>query len=285
MNDTTFEFARIGPAPHIAVEHLGTGPLVVFLHGIGGNRTNWREQVEAVAAEGFHAVAWDARGYGDSDDYDGPLDFSHFNADLIRVIEHFGQRAAHVVGLSMGGMTAQDFYRRHPERVLSLVLADTRNRFTRHNPEEFLRLREAPLLAGKTPADIAPGLARTICSPSAAPDKVQRLADSIAILHKDSYLKTLRATSLIEQSAHFAGCDSFVEAASIAVPTLVICGTADTITPPAMSQKMAEEIPGARLAWIDGAGHLSNIEQPERFTEALVEFLRPLRSRSGLPAA
>ena len=124
------EMVRIGPAPRIAVEHTGAGPLVVFLHGIGGNRNNWRDQLPALA-QGLHACAWDARGYGDSDDYEGALDFADFSRDLERVLDHFGAAAAHVVGLSMGGLIAQDFYRRHPGRVLSLVLAGTRNVFQR----------------------------------------------------------------------------------------------------------------------------------------------------------
>src|SRR2546428_4670705 len=146
---------RIPPSPHLAMEHAGAGPLVVFLHGIGGDRATWRHQLPALAAS-YHVVAWDARGYGESDDYEGPLDFADFGRDLLRVLDYFDARAAHVAGLSMGGLIAQDFYRRHPERVLSLVLADTRNGFQRTNNDEFLRQREAPLLAGRTPRDIAP---------------------------------------------------------------------------------------------------------------------------------
>ena len=72
--------------PRIAVDEAGSGKLLVFMHGIGGNKTNWRDQVP-VFGEKFRAVAWDARGYGGSDDYEGPLDFADFSADLIRVLE------------------------------------------------------------------------------------------------------------------------------------------------------------------------------------------------------
>ena len=91
-------------SPRIAVDHEGTGPLSIFLHGIGGNRTNWHDQLAVVGAH-FHAVAWDARGYGASDDYDGALDFGDFAVDLARVIDHFGVARAHLVGLSMGGLS------------------------------------------------------------------------------------------------------------------------------------------------------------------------------------
>lgn len=270
---TTLQTTLIGPAPRIAVDHSGAGPLVVFLHGIGGNRTNWREQIEGLS-DGFLCAAWDARGYGASDDYDGPLALSQFNDDLLRVLNHFGRPAAHLVGLSMGGTIAQNFYRHHPEKVLSLVLADTRNGFQRHNSEEFLRKREAPLLAGLMPADIAPDLAPALAGRAASREVVQRLTESIAALHKESYLKTLRASTLAPQSEEFRGMSGYVDMATVRVPTLVVCGTEDQITPRAMSQELAQGIAGARLAMIEDAGHLSNIERPEQFNEVVWEFLK-----------
>jgi 3-oxoadipate enol-lactonase len=275
---TAISTVHIGPAPRIAVDHGGSGPLVVFLHGIGGHRTNWRDQL-AAAAPHFHAVAWDARGYGESDDYEGPLDFADFSRDLARVIDHFGAGAAHLVGLSMGGMIIQDFYRRHPERVLSLVLADTRNQFQRANGEEFLKLREAPLLAGLTPRDIAPKVAASLSGPRTSAEARARLEESVSLLHTDSYLKTLRATTLIAQREEFKGMAAFVEPKSIKVPTLVICGADDTVTPPEMSDYMVDNIPGARLSMIPDAGHLSNIEKPAEFNQAMMDFLLQCKAR------
>lgn len=266
------ETILVDPAPRIAVEHAGEGTLVVFLHGIGGNRTNWRDQLK-VLAERFHVCAWDARGYGDSDDYEGALDFADFSRDLVRVLDHFGAPAAHLVGLSMGGLIAQDFYRRHPERVRSLVLADTRNGFQRHNAAEFLRKREAPLLAGLAPKDIAPDVARSLAGRHASGQMLGRLVESVSALHKESYLKTLRATTRVAEHADFRGMNGFVDLATVRVPTLVICGTEDTVTPPEMSRALAAGIPGAQLRWIEGAGHLSNIENPEAFNELLRSFL------------
>jgi 3-oxoadipate enol-lactonase len=268
--------ARIPPSPHLAVEHTGAGPLVVFLHGIGGNRTTWRRQLAAVPPH-FHAAAWDARGYGESDDYEGPLDFADFSRDLVRVLDYFDARAAHVVGLSMGGLIAQDFYRRHPERVLSLVLADTRNGYQRTNNGEFLKRREAPLLAGLTPRDIAPDVARSLLSSSAPKAVLEEVTAAIAALHKDSYLKALRTTTLIAEAPDYRGRNGFVELQAVRVPVLVICGTQDTVTPPALSHAMAGGIHGARLHMIKGAGHLSNIEKPEEFNRVLLQFLEAVK--------
>jgi len=270
---------HIKTSPRIVIDYAGNGPLVVFLHGIGGNRSNWREQLEALS-DSYLCVAVDLRGYGQSDDYEGPLAFSDFNDDVARVIQHFDRDAAHLVGLSMGGLIAQNFYRLHSSKVLSLTLADTRNKFVRHNNEEFLRRREAPLLAGQTPADIAPSLAPTLASPQAALSIVKRLEQSIAALHKESYLKTLRATTLVPESNEFRGLSNFVDPATVNVPTLVICGTEDTVTPPALSQELAADISGATLALIEGAGHLSNIENPDVFNNALRQFLQSQKSHS-----
>src|SRR5581483_619738 len=239
--------------PRIAIEVQGSGPLVVFMHGIGGNRSNWRDQLPVFAAR-FRALAWDARGYGDSDDYEGPLDFADFSADLLRLLDHFRADRAHLVGLSMGGRIAMDFYERHPERVASMTLCDTRaglGSMTEEQRREFIRLRQEPLLAGKEPKEMAPAVARTLVSPRAVPGSYERLVDSMSRLHKDSYLKSIAAS---------IGYRRVAALEAIRVPTHVVVGADDTLTPPAVSRDMAARIPGARLTIIEAAGHLSNIE-------------------------
>ena len=153
----------VGAAPRLAVSVDGGGPLVVFLHGIGGNRSHWDDQLAAFAPE-FTACAPDARGYGESDDYDGPLAFADLAGDVRRVIDHFGAACAHLVGLSLGGRVARDFCLRHPDRVATLVLCNTHAGFDALAPEQvdaFIRSRQGPLAAGKTPREMAPDLART----------------------------------------------------------------------------------------------------------------------------
>jgi 3-oxoadipate enol-lactonase len=257
----------IGAAPRIAVDHMGTGPLLVFLHGIGGNRTNWRDQLP-VFAQRFHAVAWDARGYGDSDDYDGPLSYDDFCDDLVRVLSHFKADKAHLVGLSMGGFIAQDFYGHHPQRVASLVLADTRpgweQAFDPDAREEFLRLRLKPLQEGKSVAEMAPAVARSLMGSSAGEEVFARLVESMSALHKESYMKSIAARG---------DWKPVLDPSSVKVPTLIVVGDDDRLTPPAMAKSIADAIPGARLAIIPTAGHLSNIEQPAAFNAAVLDFL------------
>lgn len=259
--------------PRLALNRVGSGPLVFFMHGIGGNRTNWTAQLEAVRGS-FHAIAWDARGYGDSDDYEGALDFGDFAHDALRVLDQFEAERAHFVGLSMGGRIAQDFHARFPDRVATLVLCDTMSDFrgslTPEKRAEFIRLRQAPLIAGKEPRDIAEALVDSLVGPSAGDLARRQLWDSIAALHKDSYLKTIEASLSFDRSA---------EIDRISVPTLLLYGEHDRLTPPTVGKALHERIAGSELTVIEGAGHLSNIERPEAFNAALLAFLVKHRDR------
>jgi 3-oxoadipate enol-lactonase len=260
--------------PRLAYDHAGEGAVVVFMHGIGGNRTNWRDQLAALAAD-FHAVAWDARGYGLSDDYEGPLDFADFSHDLRRLLDHLGAGAAHICGLSMGGRIAQDFISRYPDRVASLILCDTFAGFdTSFSPEkraEFVRMRKEPLLQGKEPSDIAPDVAKSLLGPKSPRAAYERLVESMSALHKASYIKAIEATTMYDKSAVLS---------RIAVPTLLVYGSDDRLTPPAIGREMASKIPGAKVALVQDAGHLPNIEKPDEFNEIVRGFLAAHRGRA-----
>ena len=270
------ETAFVQGAPRIAVDHVGSGELVVFLHGIGGNRRNWHAALGAIS-DGYHAVAWDGRGWGDSEDYEGPLRFEDMAADVARVLDHFSASRAHIVGLSLGVKVAMYFAYLFPDRLLSLTLRDGSITSRSADPEslrEFVRLRQQPLLDGKEPADIAEPVARSLVSPRAVPGALEQLIDSMSRLHKDMYLKALELAVMTPDAP---GLDR------IDVPTLVVVGEDDTLTPVAAAEKIAAAIKGARLEIVPEAGHLVNIEQPETFNRILRDFLDGV-SRSG-PAA
>ncbi len=264
----------IGPAPRIAVEHDGDGPLVILLHGIGGRRQNFTDQLPVFAKE-FHVAAWDARGYGGSDDYDGPLDFAGFAADLVRVIDHFGFETAHLVGQSMGGRICLETYAHFPDRIATLTLAGVHasfGEFTEAKRREFVERRRKPLVEdGKTPAEMAPALARSLVGPDAAQAVFECVVASISALHVASYIKTIEATTRFDRGAILG---------EIAVPTLVIGGEHDSLTPPAMKRELAGRIPDARLEILPGCGHMANMEQPEAFNSVVLDFLRAHRERA-----
>jgi 3-oxoadipate enol-lactonase len=267
---TGWTTTRIGPAPHIAVDHMGSGDLMVLLHGIGGNKRNWHPNLAALA-QYWHAVAWDARGYGESDDYEGPLDFLDYSRDLARVLDHFGAAKAHIVGLSMGGRVALDFVALYPERLLTLTLCDTHRGFGHFSDEarrEFIRLRKEPLEKGGTPKDIAVPVARSLCGPNVTPEAFEALVDSLTRLHKASYIKCIEASTMAANHGRLE---------DIRVPTHVIVGAEDRLTTPDMCHEIASMIAGAKLTVIPDAGHLVNIEKPAEFNAAAAAFIRAVR--------
>jgi 3-oxoadipate enol-lactonase len=229
---------------------------VLFLHGIGGNRHHWRDQL-AFFSRDYQAAAWDARGYGDSDDYDGPLDFSAFSGDVLRVLDFFRTTKAHLVGLSMGGRIARDFALRHPERIDTLTLANTHPGFDALSADEVRRFVEER--RNRTPESM-----RALLGSRARPEAYEALLASFAALRKPSYLKTLEASVAQDRAAP-------VE--NIRARTLVITGSEDRVYPPAIARAMAQRIPGAKLVELEGCGHLSNLEQPERFNRIVMNFL------------
>ncbi len=254
--------------PRIAYDEVGAGPPVLFLHGIGGNRTNWGEQLLACATTN-HAIAWDARGYGRSEDYEGHLNFAHFADDVVRLLDHLAIPLITLVGLSMGGRISQDFYFRYPERVQAMVLCDTFPGTTPNLPpekmDEFINLRKGPLIAGKSLREMAEPLARTLISENGKPEHFQRLVTSIVALHKESYIKTIEAATRYNRR---------VDLSKIAVPVQLIYGAEDKLTPPEIGRKMQQKISGAELAIVDGAGHLVNIERGAEFNIILQGFLK-----------
>jgi 3-oxoadipate enol-lactonase len=229
---------------------------VLFLHGIGGHRQHWFSQVEYLKSS-FRAAAWDARGYGDSDDYEGSLQFQDFVSDVIRVLDHFQAPKAHLVGLSMGGRIAREVALRHPGRLLSLTLANTSPGFDALSPEQVRRFVEER--RNRTPESM-----KALLGSQADPAAYDALLESFGALHRESYLKTLEASVSQDRAAP-------VE--NIRVRTLVVTGTEDRVYPAPIAQDMARRIPGARLVELEGCGHLSNLEQPERFNRLLMEFL------------
>jgi 3-oxoadipate enol-lactonase len=257
---------RTGGPVAIAYDIAGNGPLVVFLHGIGGNRTNWEAQVGYFEA-GFCAVAWDARGYGASDDPPSRLKFRDYADDLARLLDHLDAERAHLVGLSMGGMILQDFCERYPNRMATLALVDTSAGFGSVSDavrRDFLARRLEPLERGLTPADIAPEVVEVLVAKSASPAARQRMRASMEALRVESYKQALHA---------IITTDFRVVLPHIKVPTLVVVGEEDVVTPPSDAEFLAKNIPGVVLVTIPGAGHLTNIEKPAAFNAALETFL------------
>ena len=259
-------------APRLSFDRMGDGPPLIFLHGIGGNRFQWHDQL-AVFGKGFTAISWDARGYGASDDYAGDLTFTDFSTDLLRLLDFLNIDKAHLVGLSMGARILLDFAPDHLARIATLTLCDFFYGFdealTEEKREEFIALRQKPLLEGRTLSDLAPNLVASLLSPNASNAVRQRLIESIEALHVESYLKTLAATLRYNRGTNLSALN---------VPVQMIYGEEDRLTPPSIGEGALATLPDGRLDVIAGAGHLSNIEATEAFNNILANFLSAHRN-------
>jgi 3-oxoadipate enol-lactonase len=252
------ETVFVGPAPRIAVSVAGKGPLVLFLHGIRGNRRNWNHQLDVFAQQGFTAAAWDARGYGDSDDYDGPLNFrDHFVGDVLRVAEHLAAPKLHLVGLSMGGRIARNVAIYHSDRLHSLTVVNANPGFNAMSTEEVRRF--VTERSTRTPQSM-----RKLLGSNPRKGAYEELMDGIDKMREPSYRKTLEASVAQDRDAPIE---------NIRVPTRVIAGEEDNVYSPELARSMAKRIPGAELVLMKRTGHLANLERPERFNEILLEFL------------
>jgi 3-oxoadipate enol-lactonase len=254
----TPETVFVPGSPRIALAMEGRGPLLLFLHGIGGNRNHWQHQLAFFSRQGFRAAAWDARGYGDSEDYEGALRFDDFTSDVLRTLNFLTEQRAHLVGLSMGARIARNFALAHPQRARSLTLANTSPGFDALSPEEVLRFVEER--KNRTPDSTS-----RLLGSAARTGAHDALLASFHALRNDSYLKTLEASVAQDRGAPLE---------KLEVPTLVITGDEDRVYPPELTRRMAKRIPRAKLAVLEACGHLSNLEQPERFNEVLLDFLR-----------
>ena len=248
------------PDARIAYDLAGSGPPIVFLHGVGSNRQTWRAQIEAFSAT-HTAVAIDARGYGDSWTRPDTVSMARFAADTAAVIQAVGGGRAHVCGLSMGGIVALHLWRDHPDVVLSLVLADS---WAWHPAAAAGQDARLAAIDASDMASLARIRMPAVYGPGAAPPLVERGVETFASLGKSVY----RAAT-----AELWGVDMRGVAGSVTVPTLVLVGEHDSIAPPHLSRELAGLIPGAQLVVIPDAGHLPNEENPAAFNQAVRSFL------------
>ena len=248
----------------IAYERAGSGPALVLLHGFLFDSRAWRPQLESLSGD-FTVIAWDAPGAGRSSDPPETFATGDWAACLGGLLDVESVGAAHVLGLSWGGMVAQEFYRRYPRRTRSLVLADTyagwKGSLGEAIAEQRLAtcLRDSSLPAGEVVEKYLPGMH----SESAANEVRDGLASIMSSFHPLGFrLMALSSAQLDTRDA----------LPKIRVPTLLLWGEADTRSPVSVADEIRGAIPGARLAVISGAGHLSNFEAPAQFNAEVRDF-------------
>jgi len=234
------------------------GPPIIFLHGVGSDKSVWAPQLEYFGRT-RRSVAFDYPGYGDSDPAPKGTTRDDFARAILASLDALGIADAHVCGLSLGGVIAIALHAVAPKRCRSLILADT---FAIHPDGRAIFERSVA------------GSQNLRAMAEARVDVL--LAQPADTGHRSDTVETM---SRIDPAAYRIGAeavwlaDQRDRAAAIDVPTLVICGSEDKPTPPALSHALVELISGARYAEIAGAGHLTNVEKADEFNALVEQFI------------
>ena len=246
----------------------GNGIPVVLLHGYPFDKSMWSEQLEAIAAAGFRAIAPDLRGLGETKSSSEVATMDEMARDVAALLDELNVDNAVICGLSMGGYVAFDFMHLFPARVVGLVLAGTRapadNEQEKAGREQQV---QTMLRAGMVPISIA---------------TLPKLLGQRTLAEKPEVVKRVRAMitrsapngAAAAQRGMAARRDYTEDLSQINAPTLIIVGREDSIRPIADAEFMHRGIRNSRLEIIEDAAHMTNMEQPEIFNKALLAFLK-----------
>ena len=238
---------------------------IVFLHGVGSDKSVWRPQLAHFAAE-RRAVAFDYPGYGDSDPAPGGTTRDDYAAAILSAMGDLGIGRAHICGLSLGGVVAIAVHAAASQRCASLILADT---FAVHPDGQAIY--ERGVAASGDLRAMAEARVDVLLAQPADPAVRSEVVETMAKIDPAAYRIGAEAVWLADQRER---------AHDIRVPTLVLCGAQDHVTPPALSLALQQLIPGAGYEQMDGAGHLTNLEQPDAFNTFVGAFIRGVDSRA-----
>jgi 3-oxoadipate enol-lactonase len=254
-------------------ERSGEGPPLLLIMGMSGTALHWGEPFLAELRRDFEVITYDHRGVGDSSRLQGPLTIAQLAQDAAGLLDALGIASAHVLGISMGGMVAQELVLARPDLVRTLTLGCTYcggpgSSVT--SPEVFQKLAE-PMMAGDREGSLRAGWEVNV-SP--------RMADDAEARERFMQIAQTRAVAvpvIMAQLQAIAGHDTSARLGAVTAPTLVVHGTEDLMLSHENGRLIASLIPGARLEIIDGVGHLFFWEQPQRSAELL-------RTHAAVPA-
>jgi len=241
----------------------GGGEPLLLLHSLGSNRSMWDPQLETLAV-GFRVVRLDTRGHGESSVSPAPYTLERLGNDVITVADAAGLDRFHVAGVSLGGLIALWLGGHHPQRLLSLTAANTAakigDRDFWNGRIQTVRSRGLSVIADQViPRWFSPSFK------SGKPDSFRKVVDIFANTDPEGYVGCCAA---------LAEADLRQAVPSLEVPALVIGSTLDLSTPVTQAEWLHEQLPNSRLAVIEGAGHLSNLDRDHEFTRILVDFLQ-----------
>ncbi|WET77834.1 3-oxoadipate enol-lactonase [Amycolatopsis sp. QT-25] len=252
---------------HSVAEGPADGPAVVLSGSLGSDHRMWEPQVKPLVARGFRVIRYDTRGHGASPVPPGPYTLADLGGDLLALLDEHDAERAHVVGLSLGGMTGMWLGVHVPDRIRSLVLCCTSAKL---GPPGMWADRAKTVRENGTAAIAEAGVGRWLTADYAAahPDRAGYLREMIASVPAEGYAASCAAIERMDLVDELPG---------IAARTLVIAGADDPATPVEHAEVIAGGIPDARLEVVEGAAHLGSFEQPERFTALILEHLEAAR--------
>lgn len=253
VSDVLTRFGTIG----IASNATDAEPAILFLHGVGSTKEVWRPQLDHFRGSNT-AIAIDYPGYGESELIDGATRDDYARA-AFAALDAMGRERAHICGLSLGGVVAIAMHALAPERCRSLILADS---FAVH--PDGRAIYERSIAASGDLRAMAEARVDVLLAQPPDPSVRTEVVETMAHIDPAAYRIGAEAVWLADQRDR---------AAAINVPTLVICGSEDKVTPPALSRELVELNPGAHYAEIEAAGHISNLEKPDEFNRLVEEFI------------
>ena len=248
----------------------GKGPkTVVFLHGVGSGKEGWADQQSAVEKARWRFLAIDAPGFGTTPLPQAP-GFKPHVEELKNLLDDEGIKKAVLCGHSLGGMTAQEFFAAHPDRVEGLVLSATSPAFGKPDGDfqkNFLKARFEPFDRGMAMPDFAKQFAPKLMGENATEDQINKAVEVMSLVSVESYRLSMQTIVGFDQRANLG---------NINVPTLLIAGEQDTNAPAPMMKKMATHIAGCDYVELEQTGHMAPIENPDAFNKHLTAFLQRL---------
>jgi 3-oxoadipate enol-lactonase len=255
----------VSPVPRPYFHDTGEGPAVLFLHAFPLDASQWDRQVAAIS-DGYRCLRPDAFGCGSSPPPPAGLTLDDVAAAILAGLDARDISAVATVGLSMGGYVAMAMLRRQPDRVRALLLADTRATADGDAARQD-RLAMAAKVRSEGVETIVEPMTERLLAPGSMLDS--HISDPV----RGRIRRCTAAGVAACQEAMAARPDSTEVCAGLRIPVLCVCGAEDRLTPPDEMRSLAAAIPGARYELIDGAGHLSNLEQPARFDEIVRGFV------------
>lgn len=232
---------------------------IVFLHGVGSDKSVWRPQLTHFGNE-RRSLAFDYPGYGDSDPAPDGTNRDDYAAAILSAMRGLGIERAHIGGLSLGGVVAIAMYAVAPERCASLILADT---FAVH--PQGRAIYERSLAGSRDLRAMAEARVDALLAQPADSEVRREVVETMSRIDPAAYRTGAEAVWLADQRDR---------AQAIDVPALILCGDQDLITPVDLSKELVDLIPDTRMQVIAGAGHLTNLEKPREFNRMVEEFIR-----------